>query len=150
LVVNGWELFYFRLFKEFLDSLDREVTALAEKDPEGFVHHKKTKLLKAVVDNVRIEVPRDPDSPAFRLGKTLGNQHTDWRRVKHHRLPPRYRLFFKFASSRRKVVYAWMDDEYSQRKAGAKTDVYEIFKGLLRRGTVPDSFEVKWPPWSRQ
>ncbi len=59
MAVNGWRLFYFRLFKERLDGLERDVTALAEKDPEGFSHHPKVKFLKAVVDNVRQEVPRD-------------------------------------------------------------------------------------------
>lgn len=141
MAANGWDLFYFRLFKETLDRLEREVTALAQKDPKGFVRHGKAKLLKAVVDNVRQEVPRDPDSPAFRLGKTLGDQYTDWRRVKRHRLPNRYRLFFRFASSQKKIVYAWLNDEHSIRKEGAKTDVYEVFKAMLRRGDVPSSFE---------
>jgi toxin YhaV len=101
MTVNGWNLFYFHLFKQILDKLEMEVTALAKKDPEGFIHHKKAKLLKAVVDNIKIEVPQHPDHRDFWLGGTLGNDYKDWRRVKH-RLPPRYRLFFKFASSNKR------------------------------------------------
>lgn len=141
MVVNGWGLFYFRLFKERLDGLERDVMALAEKDPEGFVSHPKVKLLKAVVDNVRQEVPRDPDDRGYRLGKTLGDQYTDWRRVKKHGLPPRYRLFFKFASVKKSIVYAWLNDEHTLRKEGDKNDVYEVFKRMLRRGEVPSRFE---------
>lgn len=141
MVVNGWHLFYFRLFKERLDCLDREVTALAAKDPEGFIHHPKAKLLKAIINNVCHEVPQQPDHADYRLGKTLGAEYTDWRRVKKHGLPPRYRLFFKFASQQQKIVYAWLNDEHSLRKDGSQTDVYAVFKKMLRRGEIPKSFE---------
>jgi toxin YhaV len=141
LVVNDWHLFYFRLFKERLDCLEREVTTLAAKDTEGFIHHPKAKLLKAIVNNVRHEVPQQPDHKDYRLGKTLGAEYTDWRCVKKHGLPPRYRMFFKFTSQQRKIVYVWLNDEHSLRKDGSQTDVYEVFKKMLRRGEVPKSFE---------
>lgn len=137
---NGWNLFYFRLFGQILNQLEAEVTALANKSPEGFHHHPKAKLLKAVIENVRIEVPCDPEHRDFWLGGTLGDDYKDWRRVKH-RLPPRYRLFFKFASKEKRIVYAWLNDESTLRKAGSKTDVYEVFKRMLRRGDVPNSFD---------
>ena len=44
--------------------------------------------------------PANPDAPDFRLGKALGSDHTNWRRVKKG-MPDRYRLFFCFASNRR-------------------------------------------------
>lgn len=132
MVSNGWNLFYFRLFGQILNQLEAEVTALAKKDPEGFHHHPKAKLLKAVIDNVRAEVPSDPEHRDYWLGGTLGDEYKDWRRVKH-RLLPRYRLFFKFASSQERIVYAWLNDESTLRKEGSKTDVYEVFKRMLRR-----------------
>jgi len=141
LEVNGWELFYFRLFRERLDGLERDVTALAEKDPDGFGRHPKVKFLKAVVDNVRQEVPRNPDDRGYRLGKTLGDKYTDWRRVKKHGLPPRYRLFFKFTSTRKSIAYAWLNDENTLRKEGDKNDVYAVFKRMLKRGDVPNGFD---------
>lgn len=139
MVSNGWNLFYFRLFGQILNQLEVEVTALATKNPEGFHHHPKAKLLKAVIDNVRTEVPRDPEHRDYWLGGTLGDDYKDWRRVKH-RLPPRYRLFFKFASSQKRIAYAWLNDESTLRKEGSKTDVYEVFKRMLRRGDVPNNF----------
>lgn len=140
MVSNGWNLFYFRLFGQILNQLEAEVTALANKNPEGFHHHPKAKLLKAVIENVRIEVPCDPEHRDFWLGGTLGDSYKDWRRVKH-RLPPRYRLFFKFTSKEKRIVYAWLNDESTLRKAGSKTDVYEVFKRMLRRGDVPNNFD---------
>ncbi len=139
MVSNGWNLFYFRLFGEILNQLEVEVTALAQKDPQGLPHHSKAKLLKAVIENVRTEVPSDPEHRNFWLGGTLGDSYKDWRRVKH-RLPPRYRLFFKFSSKEKRIVYVWLNDESTLRKAGAKTDVYEVFKRMLGRGDVPNSF----------
>lgn len=139
MISNGWNLFYFRLFAHILNQLEYEVTALAQKDPQGFQHHPKAKLLKAVAENIRTEVPRDPGHPDFWLGGTLGNDYKDWRRVKH-RLPPRYRLFFKYSSNQKRIVYAWLNDESTLRKEGSKTDVYEVFKRMLRRGEVPNDF----------
>ena len=60
-----------------------------------------------------------------------------WRRVKKG-MPDRYRLFFRFASKPVKlIVYVWFNDEDTLRKAGSKTDVYEVFKRMLSRGQVP-------------
>ena len=42
---NGWQLFYFRLFKAALDELEAEVTRLAKQDPAGYKTHPKTRLL---------------------------------------------------------------------------------------------------------
>jgi toxin YhaV len=55
-------------------------------------------------------------------------------------MPDRYRLFFRFASKPIKlIVYVWFNDEDTLRKAGSKTDVYEVFKSMLSRGQVPAS-----------
>ena len=87
-------------------------------------------------------VPANPDAPDFRLGKTLGPDNTNWRRVKAG-MPDRYRLFFRFASSPVKmIVYVWFNDEDTLRKAGSRTDVYETFKRMLARGVVPNSINA--------
>ena len=140
MVCNGWNLSYFHLFGQTLNQLEAEVTALASTDPKDFHHHPKAKLLKAVIEKVRREVPSGPEHRDFWLGGTLGDSYKDWRRVKH-RLPPRYRLFFKFSSEDKRIIYAWLNDESTLRKKGAKTDVYEVFKRMLRRGDVPNGFD---------
>jgi len=99
--------------------------------------HPKTRLLASVYKAITQVVPADPDHPDFRLGKTLGAEHANWHRVKKG-MPDRCRLFFRFASKPVKlIVYVWFNDEDTLRKAGAKTDVYEVFRHMLSRGQVP-------------
>ena len=137
MTVNGWLLYYHRVFKAALDELEAVVVKLAAADPKGYKSHPKTKLLALVYRAVTELVPANPDAPDFRLGKTLGSDHTNWRRVKKG-MPDRYRLFFRFASNPIKLlVYVWFNDEDALRKAGSKTDVYETFKRMLARGVVP-------------
>lgn len=141
MIANGWQLFYFKLFKAALDELEQVVTKLAEHDPDGYKSHPKTRLLASVYKAIMQVVPANPGHPDFRLGKTLGAEHTNWRRVKKG-MPDRYRLFFRFASRPVKlIVYVWFNDEDTLRKAGSKTDVYEVFKRLLSRGQVPSGIE---------
>lgn len=138
--INSWDLYYFKLFADRLTQLENDVSQLAQHQPQNYKSHPKTKLLKAVFDSITQDVPADPGHEKFRLGKTL-ESYTNWRRVKRG-LPPRYRLFFKFTSTRRKIIYAWLNDESTLRKDGDKNDVYEVFKRLLRRGEVPDSVDA--------
>ena len=136
---NGWQLFYFRLFKAALDELEAEVTRLAKQDPAGYKTHPKTRLLASVYKSITQLVPANPGHADFRLGKTLGPEYANWRRVKKG-MPDRYRLFFRFASNPVKlIVYVWFNDEDTLRKAGSKTDVYAVFRRMLERGEVPES-----------
>jgi toxin YhaV len=139
MIANGWQLFYFKFFKAALDELEQTVTKLARQDPAGYKAHPKTRLLASIYKAITQTVPADPDHPDFRLGKTLGTEHTNWRRVKKG-MPDSYRPFFRFASRPIKlIVYAWFNDEDALRKAGSKTDVYEVFRRMLSRGQVPSS-----------
>jgi len=140
-IINGWQIYYFRTFAAALDELEAEVTALAKSDPRGYKAHPKTRLLASVLKTITERVPANPDHPDFRLGNTLGPGYGNWRRAKKG-LPDRYRLFFRFASSPVKlIVYVWFNDEDTLRKAGSKTDVYEAFRRMLARGEVPKGIE---------
>jgi toxin YhaV len=134
---NGWGLYYSRIFKAALDELEAVVAQLAQDDPRGYKTHPKTKLLASVYKAITQVVPDNPDGHECRLGKTLGVDNTNWRRVKKC-MPDPYRLFFRFASSPVNViVYVWVNDENTLREAGSKTDVYKTFKRMLARGVVP-------------
>jgi toxin YhaV len=138
---NGWQLFYFKLFKAALDELEQSVSTLAKRNPAGYKAHPNTRLLASVYRAITEIVPTDPNHRDFRLGKTLGAEYGNWRRVKKG-MPDRYRLFFRFASSPIKlIVYAWFNDEHTLRKARSKTDVYEAFQRMLLRGEVPTSID---------
>ena len=142
MLINGWQVFYYKAFAAALDELEAEVTRLATKDPKGYKAHPKTRLLASVYEVIPQRVPVNPEDAQFRLGKTLGPAYKHWRRVKKG-LPDRYRLFFRFASKPvRLIVYAWLNDEDTLRKAGAKTDVYAAFQRMLARGEVPGDIEA--------
>ena len=136
--ISGWQIYFFRAFAAALDELEAEVAALAVSDPRGYKAHPKTRLLASVYKAVTERVPANPDHRDFRLGKTLGRDYGNWRRVKKD-LPERYRLFFRFASKPVKlIVYVWFNDEDTLRKAGSRSDVYEAFRRMLARGEVPE------------
>lgn len=139
--INGWQLYYFRAFAAALGELETLVAALAASDPQGYKAHPRTRLLASVYKSIAERVPANPDHPDFRLGKTLGRDYGNWRRVKKG-LPERYRLFFRFASKPVKlIVYVWFNDEDTLRKAGSRTDVYETFRRMLERGDVPGGID---------
>lgn len=141
MIQNGWQLYYFKAFKVALSELEQTVAELARRDPEHYKAHPKTRLLASLYKAVIHSVPANPDHPDFRLGKTLGADYGNWRRVKRG-MPDRYRLFFRFASRPiQLIVYVWFNDEHTLRKAGSKTDVYEAFRRMLVRGEVPGSIE---------
>ena len=80
-------------------------------------------------------VPRDPLGPQFRQGNTLGPAHRRWFRAKF--AANRFRLFFRANSVSRIVVYAWVNDRDTLRKAGAASDPYAVFAGMLSLGDPP-------------
>ena len=137
--INGWVIFYFPLFYQRLNGLVADVEKLAEESPDTYRNHSKFKLLEAVYTAIRVEVPKKPDDKKYLLGNTIA-PHKDWRRVKNG-LPQRYRLFFRFSSQTKSIVYVWLNDDKTLRKEGAQSDVYAVFKALLNRGTVPKSYQ---------
>jgi len=138
MVVNGWTLFQHDLFAEQLGTLITKVEALAAKEPETYRSHPATKLLVTIEDYILKQIPGDPSSPEFRQGNTLGKDNRHWFRAKFH---GRYRLFFRFSTERKIIIYVWVNDEKSLRKAGAKTDPYTVFQAMLRSGNPPQSLD---------
>jgi toxin YhaV len=140
---RGWRLFVHPLFQVQLETLTKRVEKLASSDPNGYVSHPATKLLATINHYVREAIPRDPDSPEFRQGNTLGRDNRHWFRAKFH---GRYRLFYRFSTEQKIIVYAWINDERTLRKSGSKTDPYVVFKAMLESGDPPGSFsELRAP-----
>jgi toxin YhaV len=133
-----WRLHAHPAFAEKFDALVAEVAALKARDPHSYAQHPKSKLLRRVLDLIEIEIPRDPGSPEFALGNTLGPQHRHWRRAK---FLGRFRLFFRYSSKDGVIIYAWINDENSLRQAGGRNDPYVLFGKLLKKGSPPDD----WP-----
>jgi toxin YhaV len=134
-----WRLFAHPAFSETFDALMAEVARLRAADPNDFAQHPKAKLLKRIVDLVEVEIPRDPGATEFSLGNTLGPAHRHWRRAK---FLGRFRLFFRYSSKDRVIIYAWVNDENTLRKAGGRNDPYAVFGALLRKGRPPDGWDA--------
>ena len=71
----------------------------------------------------------------FRLGGTLGAENKHWFRDKFGN--GRFRLFFKFDTRSKVIIYAWVNDENSLRAYSAKTDTYAVFAKMLRKDNPP-------------
>lgn len=136
--VNGWRLYAHRLFLEQLTVLVLEVERLRERDPGGYRRRTAAKRLAAIRKLTTREIPADPASPAYRLGKTIGGEHAHWRRAKFYQ---RYRLFFRFHSEAKIIVYAWVNDDQTLRTYGAKDDAYAVFRRMLEAGNPPTTWD---------
>ena len=138
MLVNGWKLYVHPLFQQQLTRLAEQVEGLARKDPEGYRQHSATKLLATINGLIRDLIPRNPSAAEFRQGNTLGEDNRHWFRAKFHE---RYRLFYRFSTKDKVIIYAWVNDESTLRKAGAKTDPYRVFKSMLESGDPPQSVQ---------
>jgi toxin YhaV len=138
MVVNGWRLYTHPLFNEQLMRLTEQVEALARKNPAAYREEAATKLLATINRYIREIIPRDPNAAEFRQGNTLGSDNRHWFRAKFHE---RYRLFYRFASKEKVIIYAWVNDERTLRKSGSKTDPYQVFRAMLESGNPPGTME---------
>ncbi len=110
-----------------------------DADPIGYLHTPEAKLFRTVRDLVFKEIPANPDHSKFRQDKTLGPTHKHWRRAKFHR---RFRLFFRFHTASRTIIYAWLNDENTLRKAGSQADPYAVFHRMLECGAPPSDWDA--------
>lgn len=134
----GWHLVTFSAFRDPLLALAVEVSRLRRRDPTGWQASAKAKPLKRILEVILEEIPRDPASPAYEQGNTLGADARGWRRAK---FLGRFRLFFRFDSRSKIIVYAWVNDENTLRKAGAASDPYAVFRAMLVAGNPPHDWE---------
>lgn len=138
-VVNGWSLFLHPLFHEQLTQLREEVHKLRQKDPVGYINKNASKRLAAVTRLMFEIIPQDPGRPEYRQGLSLGSEHKHWFRAKFFQ---QYRLFFRFHTSAKIIVYAWVNDETTLRAYNSKDDAYLVFKKMLDSGNPPGSWEA--------
>jgi toxin YhaV len=133
----AWRRYVHPAFSQTFDALVAEVKRLQTVDPSGYSLHPKAKLLRRIVDLVETEIPRDPGAAEYNLGNTLGPAHRHWRRAK---FLSRFRLFFRYDSKAAVIIYAWVNDQNTLRKAGSGNDPYHLFGGMLRKGRPPDDW----------
>ena len=128
---NGWTLLFHPLIRAQLEKVD----AAAEKALAAGREDANVKLRAALAKQIYERVPADPGADAFRQGKTLGPAYRHWRRAK---FGGRFRLYFRYDARAKVIAYVWVNDTKTLRKAGAKSDPYAVFKGMLDGGDPPD------------
>ena len=139
-VVNGWTLYAHPLFLDQLERLTNTVERAAKKNPTGFAASADAKLLAAMRKLMFEVMPIDPTRPEFRQGGTLGSDRKHWFRAKFG--GGRFRLFFRYSTSAKIIIFAWANDRDTLRTYGAKSDAYAVFKAMLDKGNPPEDWAV--------
>jgi len=137
-VRNGWKLYAHPAFSQRLEVLIRTVEALEKRQPQSYRDHPSAKLLKRTLELILVEIPRDPNVAEFQLGNTLGPAYRHWRRAK---FLGRFRLFFRFSSTHKAIVYACVNDETTLRKEGSRSDPYTVFTRRLQADNPLDNWD---------
>lgn len=135
---HGWRLLAHPLFLTQYESLLERVAKVRLSDPVNCESHPATKLLTTIRRYVFDAIPDSPNGPEFRQGNALGAGNRHWFRAKFH---GRYRLFYRFSSEAKIIVYGWVNDQSTLRKAGSRRDPYTVFRAMLNAGDPPRSFE---------
>lgn len=138
LSVNGWTLLFHGMMADQILSLTAAAERARAADPQGFRSNANVRVLAAIAKLVLTVIPDDPGKPDYRIGNTMGKEHRHWSRAKFGQ---RFRLFFRYDSGARVIVFAWANDETTLRSRGSKSDPYTVFRAMLGRGHPPDS----WP-----
>lgn len=137
--VDGWTLLCHECIVGQLSRLHSAALRAERQDPEGFASNANVRLFHALSHLLLQVVPGDPSREEYRQGNTLGATHRHWRRVK---LGRRFRVFFRFDSRSRVIVYAWVNDEGTLRSSGSRSDPYSVFTKMLGRGHPPKDWDA--------
>jgi toxin YhaV len=135
---NAWRIFVHEALETQLVKLAGSVAWMHVAQQTTHRNNRHKKVLKSIKRAMYESVPADPGRIEHRLGHTIGRKHTAWFRVK---ILQQFRLFYRYDSKRKIIVYVWVNDEQSLRAYGSKTDAYALFKKMLDGGYPPGSFE---------
>lgn len=135
---QGWTLYWHPAFESTFDNLMAKVEKLRETQPDTYEQNDHYKVFSRIYDLILDEIPRDPADPKYQQGNTLGTENRHWYRAKFLQ---RYRLFFRFHSEKKIIIYGWVNDDKTLRKAGSKSDPYVQFKKRLEQGNPPSNWD---------
>lgn len=136
--INGWLILAHPLLIEQLEKLTKSVETLSAKDPANLERNANFKLLAALRYLIFEQIPADPTLPEYRQGSTLGDGRKHWFRAKFGN--QRFRLFFRYSSTEKTIIYAWVNDAQSLRTYGARNDAYAVFRRMLDAGNPPEDW----------
>ena len=134
---HGWTLLFHACVSAQLQKLHAASERAKQQDPNGFDTNANVRLFNALSKLIFEAVPSDPNREEYRQGNTMGPAFRHWRRAKIGR---RFRLFFRFDSKSKIIIFAWVNDENTLRSSGSKNDPYAVFKRMLAKGHPPDDW----------
>lgn len=140
IIVNGWTLYTHPLFLKQLEQLIKAVEKAKKKNPKDYQQSANAKLLAAIRKLTFENIPVDPGRSEYRQGGTLGKTRKHWFRAKFS--SGRFRLLFRYSSSAKIIVYAWVNDQNALRTYGSKSDAYAVFKSMLDKDNPPDDWDA--------
>jgi toxin YhaV len=138
LLIHGWTVFGHPLFLAQLEALMQQVEALKQKDPGGYLKKNAAKRLAAISRLAFDVIPQDPTRSEYRQGNTLGEGHKHWFRAKFFQ---QYRLFFRYHTPSKVIVFAWVNHEDTKRAYQSDDDAYRVFRQMLESGHPPDDWD---------
>lgn len=134
---HGWNLLFHECLSEQLQKLHAASERAMQQDPQGCESNANVRLFAALSRLIFDAVPSDPNRDEYRQGNTMGSAFRHWRRAKIGR---RFRLFFRFDTKTRIIIFAWVNDENTLRSSGSKNDPYTVFQRMLERGQPSDDW----------
>ncbi|MEY4985376.1 MAG: hypothetical protein RLZZ359_262 [Actinomycetota bacterium] len=126
-------------FEDEYSKWQNDAVKVITKNPTDFASHSKVKLFVTLQKLVFEVIPEDPARESFLLVNTLGPENRSWRRAKFSQ---QYRLFFRFDSAAKIIIYAWVNDANSLRAYQSKTDAYAMFAKRLHNGNPPTNWDA--------
>ncbi|MBA4073236.1 MAG: toxin [Gemmatimonas sp.] len=119
----------------------KKLVSAAEKEPEPpAAAGPNRKLLAHVKDLMFNEIPQNPGAARYRHGGSALGGHREWFRGKTGN--GRYRLFYRFDSTARIIIFAWLNDSGTLRTYGSSTNAYQVFGKMLAAGNPPADWDA--------
>lgn len=113
--------------------------------PDAWAQHPTVKLVAGVHTLVMDVILQDPLALEFHLRNDLKNVY----RASGKGLPPRYRLFWTASQQAHTVIFLYLNDDATLRKAGATSDPYEQCRAMIHRGEIGADFDQHMGMWRR-
>lgn len=134
---HGWNLLFHECLSDQLQKLHVAAERARRRDPLEAESNANVRLFSALSKLIFDAVPSDPGREEYRQGNTMGPAFRHWRRAK---IGSRFRLFFRYDSKTRIIIFAWVNDETTLRSADSKSDPYAVFQRMLKRGSPPNDW----------
>ena len=133
-----WFLLAHPAFMNQLIITSEKMAAAKAKAGTDWINHPDVKRHFALTRQITERIPLDPSSADFRLGHSLGDKYKVWFRANFLQ---QYRIFFRYSSLKKIIVYGWVNDPTTLRSYGSKTDAYLVFKKMLESGRIPNDWD---------